>query len=339
MLNLLINKFIKNNDFEDTKSRNKLISLTGYMGIFFNLLLFAIKIIIGILINSISVISDAVNNLSDSFASIITVVGSYLSNKPADKDHPYGHGRGEYIASLSVGIFIIIIGLSLLKSSVENIINPSTTSLSVPALIILLISISIKVYMYFYNMKVYRMIDSPLNISQAVDSKNDILMTFVVILSVILSTYFNIQLEGPVGLVVSLLIIKSGIDIFVDMGEILLGKEVDEQTILRIEEILMTGEYIRGVHDVEIHDYGKNKLFGTAHVEVPVNIDLYTMHEIVDSLEKEVKRELFVDLSIHTDPSYCLDQDLFSPAPCRKLSKKERQELLDRIKEKKKNKR
>ncbi len=338
MLNFLINKFIKSHNFEDTENRNKLISLTGYMGIFFNVLLFLVKLAIGIIINSISVISDAVNNLSDSFASIITVVGSYLSNKPADKGHPYGHGRGEYIASLSVGIFIVLIGLSLFKSSIESIFKPRDISTSLPALIILLLSISIKVYMYFYNMKVYRLIDSPLNLSQAVDSKNDIIMTFVVILSVFLSSFAKIQIEGPVGLAVSVIIVKAGIEIFIDMGEILLGKDVDDETTERIEEILMSGQYVIGVHDVEIHDYGKNKLFGTAHVEVPVNIDLYTMHEIVDRLEKEVKEELFVDLSIHTDPCYCLNQDVFNPAPCRALTSEERQRVLDKIKEKRINK-
>lgn len=336
MLNLLINRFVKSRDFENVENRNRLISLTGYMGIFLNVILFLVKLVIGLIINSISVISDAVNNLSDSFANIITVVGSYLSNKPADEDHPYGHGRGEYIASLSVGIFIVIIGLSLVKSSIESIINPKLITTSFPALIILLLSIIVKVYMYFYNMKVYKLIDSPLNLSQAVDSKNDIIMTLVVLLSVVLSSFVNIQIEGPVGLAVSIIIIKSGIEIFIDMGQILLGKDVDDETTARIEEILMGGKYVIGVHDVEIHDYGKNKLFGTAHVEVPVNIDLYTMHEIVDRLEKEVKKELFVDLSIHTDPCYCLDQDVFNPAPCRTLTSEERERVLDKIKEKKK---
>ena len=336
MLNLLINRFVKSRDFENVENRNRLISLTGYMGIFLNVILFLVKLVIGLIINSISVISDAVNNLSDSFANIITVIGSYLSNKPADEDHPYGHGRGEYIASLSVGIFIVIIGLSLVKSSIESIINPKLITTSFPALIILLLSIIVKVYMYFYNMKVYKLIDSPLNLSQAVDSKNDIIMTLVVVLSVVLSSFVNIQIEGPVGLAVSIIIIKSGIEIFIDMGQILLGKDVDDETTARIEEILMGGKYVIGVHDVEIHDYGKNKLFGTAHVEVPVNIDLYTMHEIVDRLEKEVKKELFIDLSIHTDPCYCLDQDVFNPAPCRTLTSEERERVLDKIKEKKK---
>lgn len=321
MLNFLIDKIIKSRDFEDSKNRNSLISLSGYMGLGFNILLFLVKIIIGLFINSISVISDAVNNLTDSLASIITILGSYFSAKPADEGHPYGHGRSEYIASLLVGISIIIVGLTIAKSSIENIVNPQAISFNLPMLLILIISIGIKVYMYIYNMKIYKKIDSALNKSQALDSRNDVLMSSMVVISVILHAYFNINIEGPVGFVISIIILLSGIEIIKEMGDVLLGKEIDPELINKLRDILMQGEYIQGVHDIELHEYGKNQLFGTAHVEVPVNIDVYTMHEIVDKLEKKAREELQIDLSIHMDPSYCLDKDVYGPNPCKRIKK------------------
>lgn len=334
MLDFLVRKFIGAKDFEDPDNRNKLISVTGYLGLFFNVLLFIIKISIGLFINSISVISDAVNNLSDSFSSIVTILGSYIAGKPADKDHPFGHGRGEYLASLIVGISIILVGASLFKTSIQNIISPSALKVNIPAIIILIISIAIKIYMYIYNMKVFKQIGSYLNKSQAIDSRNDVIMSTVVILSVLITSNFGIQLEGPVGLAVSIIIIKSGYEILKETGVILLGTDVDKETVDKLIEILKSGQYITGVHDIEIHDYGKNKRFGTAHVEVPVNIDVYSMHEIVDKLEQRVKKELFIDLSLHMDPIYCLEEDHFAPAPCRITSKEKRDEILEKNKKK-----
>lgn len=334
MLSFLIKKFIGSNDFEDPDRRNKLISLTGYLGLFFNIFLFVIKISIGLLINSISVISDAINNLSDSISSIITILGSYIAGKPADKNHPFGHGRGEYLASLIVGLSILFVGESLFKTSIENIITPQELNVSTPALVILIVSIAIKVYMYFYNMRVYNKVQSYLNLSQAIDSRNDVIMSTVVILSVIMTSRYGIQLEGPIGLAVSIIIMKSGYDILKETGVILLGKEIDQETIDRLKEILLSGKYITGVHDIEIHDYGEHKRFGTAHVEVPVNIDVYSMHKIIDKLEQEVKKELFINLSIHMDPIYCLEQDHFAPVPCRVRSDKEREEILEKNKKK-----
>lgn len=334
MLDFLIKRFIKTDDFENPKNRNNLIKLTGYMGLIFNILLFIIKVIIGLAINSISVISDAANNLTDSFASVVAIVGTYLSEKPADKDHPFGHGRVEYLASLSIGVSIIVIGIILLKSSIENIINPRIIKFSWPMMIILVASISIKLYMYIYNMKVYRKVDSQLSLSQAVDSKNDVIMSAVVVLAVIITALFNIQIEGPIGVAVSIIILKSGYDILRETGVLLLGTDVDKKTFERLKEIILSGEYIIGLHDIEIHDYGKNKLYGTVHVEVPVNIDVYSMHEVVDSIEKQVKEELYIDLSIHMDPSYCLEEDHFQPAPCRILNEEERKKRLEKNKEK-----
>lgn len=336
MLELLVSKFIKSNDFDDEKNRNKLISLTGYLGLFFNILLFAIKITIGLLINSISVISDAINNLSDSLSSLITILGAFLSSKPADSQHPYGHGRWEYLSTLAVGIAISAAGAGLFKNSIHAIINPQQVAFNLVSIIILIISIGIKVYMYIYNMRVYKITQSGLNKSQAVDSRNDVMTSTVVIISVILSSKFGIHIDGPVGLVVSIIIILSGIEILKEMSAVLVGQEIEEETINRIREILMEGAYVIGVHDIEIHDYGK-KLLGTAHVEVPVNIDVYSMHAIVDVLEKKVMNELNIELSIHMDPCYCLEEDHFSPAPCKIRNKKLQEKVLEENSKARKN--
>lgn len=316
MLNFLIDRFIKSRDFKNHENRNKLISISGYMGLFINILLFAIKITIGLLINSISVVTDAVNNLTDSLGSVITIVSSYLSSKPADEEHPFGHGRAEYLATLIVSIAIVLVGFTLLRSSIENTINPKLVKFNLPMIIILVVSIGLKAYMYIYNTKIYKMVDSDLNKSLAIDSRNDVLMSTLVVISVLLNSVFDFNIEGPVGISVSLLILLSGFGIFKEMGTVLLGKEIDAKKVDRLREILLEGKFVQGVHDIELHEYGKNKVFGTAHLEVPINIDVYSMHEIVDKLEKDVKSKLDIDLSIHVDPSYCLEEDHYGPTPC-----------------------
>lgn len=335
MISFLIDRFIKSRDFTKAENRNKLISLTGYVGLFFNVFLFITKIIVGLAINSISVVSDAVNNLSDSMASIVAIVGSYYAGKPADEEHPYGHGRGEYIASLAVGIFIIIVGLTIFRSSISLIIQPEDVVFSSWAIGILLLSMAIKLYMYIYNTAISKKIDSELNHAQAIDSRNDVLISATVIASVLMATRFGIFIEGPISLVISIIIVWSGIDIFVDMGGVLLGKEVDQDTIDRLEEIVLEGDYVIGVHNIEIHEYGKDALHGTAHLEVPANIDLYSMHAIVDRLEKKAKAELNVDLSIHLDPVYCLDEAIYKPTAYLLKKLAEDEGILNDLKNKK----
>ncbi len=317
MLKFLMDKYIKSDDFTKCENRSRLISLTGYMGLFINALLFVVKLSVGLLINSIAVIGDSFNNLSDTLTSLIAVFGSKISSKPADEDHPYGHGRGEYIASLFVGIVILLVGIQLFKSSIKNIMDPKDLNFNIWLLLILLVSVLFKVYMYFYNIRVYKMIDSPLNYGVAIDSRNDVIATSAVILSILVGRFFKVNIDGFAGIAVSFMVMYSGYGILKDMGNILIGREVEGSLIDRVRETLLKGKYVKGVHDIELHEYGKSKVYGTAHAEVPANIDVYTMHEIIDSLEEEIYNDLGIELSIHMDPNYCLEEDQFNQVKCR----------------------
>lgn len=319
MLNFLIDKFIKSRNFNDVKNREKLVVLTGVMGLSINLLIFLLKIIIGFMSNSVAIISDAINNLSDSMSSLVTIVGTKIAAKPADKEHPYGHGRTEYIASLIVGIFIILVGFELLKTSIENIFNPKVLDISIYMAVILVISILLKLYMYFYNVKAYKMSGSTLNKMVSVDSMNDVLATSLVLISVIVGKNFNINIDPYVGIVISIVVLKSGIEIFLEIGNKLMGKEIPQETIEAMTEIILEGKYIKGVHQIEIHEYGRRKLYGSCHVEVPANIDTYTMHKILHQVEMKVYKEMEITLSIHADPNYLLEKDEFNKVDAKYL--------------------
>lgn len=317
MFNFLFKKIFDKYGNSTPASREKAIILTGYIGLGINFSLFIMKFIFGFLINSISIIGDSLNNLSDSLTSVITIFGSKISSKPADTDHPYGHGRSEYVATLAVGISVFIVGIQLLKSSIESIIYPREIGFSRIVMLMLLMSIVLKIYMYLYNMKLHKIIVSPLNRATAIDSRNDILATSIVLASSLIYYYFNLNIDGVAGIFLSVMVIRSGVEIFKDMGDVLLGKEVGEETIEKIREIMMEGAFVRGVHAIEIHDYGQGNMFGTAHLEIPINIDAFTIHEVIDVLELKVKKELNIVLSIHLDPVYCLEEDMFIRYNCR----------------------
>lgn len=311
MYKFLLKKYIGSEDLLNKKNRDKAIRLTGIVGLFINLFLFSIKIIIGLISGSISIISDSFNNLSDSLNSIVTIIGSILSAVPADNEHPYGHGRTEYIVTMSVGMFITIVGVQLFISSFKGIFSTEIITANKFTFIVLIISIGLKLYMYSYNMKMAKKLDSELNRGIAKDSLNDVVSTILVILSITIFKLTSINIDSYVGIFISILIIITGIEMFKSMSIILLGKKVDQKIITKMEKIILNGEYIRGVHDIEIHEYGKGQYFGSCHIEAPANIDTYTMHNIVRNIEKEVMRKTNVRISIHIDPIYLLDVDHF----------------------------
>lgn len=311
MLDFLIKKYIKSYDFKNKKNRDKLIKISGFMGLFINLILFLIKIIAGYISGSISIISDSINNLSDSMTSVIAIFGSVISSKPADEEHPYGHGRSEYIATMVVGIFIIVVGFQLILDSFKNILNPNEINSNIFVLIILIFSILFKIYMFFYNRKIYKIADSLLNKSVAIDAINDIIATSLVLFSMILNNFISISIDGYIGIIISLFIIKSGIEIFIEITKVLLGKEIDKETIEKMKSIILKGQYTKNVHKIEIHEYGKGRLHGSCHVQVPANIDVYSMHKIINEAEEEVFEKLGIDLTIHADPAYMLPEDKF----------------------------
>lgn len=311
MLDILIDKFIKSRNFNKKRNRDKLIRLTGIMGLFINMLLFSMKILIGLFSNSISIISDSLNNLSDCLTSVVTIYGSKLSEKPADENHPFGHGRSEYIATFMVGLFITLVGFQLLKSSIEGIISPNVITSSWISTIILVFSILLKLYMYSYNTKTAKMADSVLNKGVATDSLNDVMATSLVLLSVLVFRYLRINIDGYVGLMISILVIKSGIEIFLEMGNVLIGRQIPKEKFDKLEKIVLEGKYVKGVHNIQVHEYGKGQLSGSCHVEVPANIDVYSIHKIINEIEQRVQEETDICLNIHIDPSYLLDSDHF----------------------------
>lgn len=311
MLNLLIDKLINSRDFNKKTNRDKLIRLTGVMGLFINLLLFAMKILVGLFSNSISIISDSLNNLSDCLTSIVTIYGTKLSEKPADENHPFGHGRSEYIATLIVGLFITVVGFQLFRSSIEGILNPSAINSSWVSVVVLVASILLKFYMYLYNKKADKLADSVLTKGVATDSINDVIATSLVLVSILVFKYFGVNIDGYVGLLISFIVIKSGIEIFLEMGNVLIGKQIAKDKLARLKEIVLEAKYVKGVHNIEVHEYGKGQLSGSCHVEVPANIDVYSMHKIINRIEKQVLEETDINLNIHMDPSYLLDSDHF----------------------------
>lgn len=311
LISFIIKKFVKNyEDIKNPEVRNSYILLSGILGIFLNLCLFLTKFVIGILMNSIAIISDSFNNLSDTLTSFIAIIGAKISEKPADREHPFGHGRSEYIASLIVSVLITVVGVELFKSSFLKILYPEEIFYNFVLIWILILSISVKVYIYYCNKKIGYLINSSMNKGLAKDSLNDILSTSSIIIAIVVSDYFNINIDGQIGLFISCLVIYSGIDMAKETISQLLGEHADDEVVNKIEDIVLSGKYIVGCHDLSIHEYGKGRIFASIHVEAPDNIRLGIMHDIIDRLEERVANELNIVLVIHVDPVYTVLKEI-----------------------------
>ena len=303
MIKIIIKRFIKNyENIEDVNVREDYTVLSGVLGIINNLLLFLIKLIIGLVINSIAVISDAFNNLNDLATSIVTIFGAKLSNAPPDREHPYGHGRFEYIASLVVSFIIFAVGLSLLKSSFNKVINPEEVVFSWNSMIILFASISIKIWMYSYNKYIGKLIDSSINRAIAHDSINDVLSTSAVIVGTVIGNYVSFPIDGILGIVISLIIIYSAFTIAKDSVDLILGPAPDPKTIDDISSVILAGDGIEGLHNLIVHDYGPGRISASVHVEVPADSNIVEMHNEIHRIEGEIKSKLGISIVIHMDP-------------------------------------
>lgn len=304
MIKLLINIFIKDeNSLEEAKRREKYCVLGGALGIVCNLLLFAIKLMAGTMMGSIAVVSDAFNNLSDCGSSVVSVIGSKLSGKKPDKDHPFGHGRFEYISSLIVAFIIIIVGFELLKTSAAKIIEPERVSFSLPLTAVLCVSVFVKLWMYSYNRFLGKRVNSSLLFATARDSANDAISTSAVIATTMIGGLVELPwLDGVVGTLVSMMILYSGFDVARGTVGLLLGAPPEPETVLEIRRRILEGEGIVGVHDLIVHDYGPGRVFASVHAEVPDTADIVRAHEIIDSLEHKIFSELGIETVIHTDP-------------------------------------
>lgn len=302
-MNFLVRRFIKNyQDTKDANVRTNVGKLSGIVGIFSNLFLFVIKFVIGTIVHSVSIQADGVNNLTDAGSNIVSILSFHLANKPADKDHPFGHERTETIASLFVGILILVLGFETAKESISKVIHPGSIDFRIASVIILLISIIVKFWMYAYNKKLSKTYDSSLLEATALDSISDVCGTTAVLVSTLLSPVLHFNLDGYMGIVVSGIILYGAYGLLRDMINSLIGEASDPELVHNIVDRIMAHPAILGVHDMMLHNYGPNKIFASAHVEVDSSKDIFETHDHIDNIEREVKENMNIDLVLHMDP-------------------------------------
>ena len=307
----LVRKFVKNYEtIEDEKTRNAYIYLGSIVGIICNLILSIIKITVGVISSSVSIMADGFNNLSDMASSLITMVGIKLANMPADKEHPFGHGRMEYLSALVVAFMVMLVGAQFIKSSVDRILNPTKVSFEIIPFILLLISLILKLWLSRFNKYVGEKINSSALKAASVDALGDVFTSSCVIISFVASKFTTIPIDGYVGVLVSLAILYAGYSLVKDTISPLLGEAPDEELVKAIKQGVLSYDNIIGVHDLIIHNYGVGKCMASIHAEIPSNIDLVTIHEIIDTAEREISQKLNIYLVIHMDPMCIHDEKI-----------------------------
>lgn len=303
MINFLSKVFIKNrNDILNPQVRKAYGTLTGTVGIINNIFLFIIKFFAGVISGAISITADAFNNLSDAGSSIITLIGFRMAGKPADNDHPYGHGRIEYISGLIIAIIIIVMGIELLKSAIGKIINPEPVEFSILSVSILILSILVKLWMTVYNKNLGKKLSASAMLATAADSLNDCIATFVVLVCLFISYFTGLNIDGYAGAMVAIFVLWSGYQTARETLQPLLGTPPDNETVERIKNIVMSQNNIEGIHDMIIHDYGPGRMIVSLHAEISNDIDIITAHDIIDNAEAEIKKQLNCEITIHMDP-------------------------------------
>lgn len=300
---LLINKFIKDkNNIKNDKVRNSYGLLGGIVGILVNVLLFIIKLSVGVIVSSIAITADAFNNLSDAASSLITILGFKLSSMPADKEHPFGHGRLEYLSALIVAFMVMLVGLQFIKTSFNKIVNPEPVIFDFIPFILLFVSIFLKLWLSKFNKYVGDKINSSALKAASVDALGDVFTTSCVVLSFLASKFTALPIDGYVGLAVAIFIVYSGFNLVKDTINPLLGEGPDPELVKSIEEKVLSYENILGTHDLIVHNYGPGKCMASIHAEIPSDISVVAIHEIIDKAEREISAELKIYLVIHIDP-------------------------------------
>lgn len=311
MINLLSKIFIKNRDkVSDPAVRRAYGTLCSVYGIFLNVLLFAGKYFAGAVSGSVAIVADAFNNLSDAGSSIISLLGFAIAGKKPDLDHPFGHGRAEYLAGMLLSALIVAMGVELGKSSIEKIIHPEPVEAGLLPAVILLASIAVKFYMSRYNKAVGRKISSPSMEATATDSLSDSIATTVVLLSMGVSYFFHVNVDGWAGLLVAAFIIFAGYNALRDTLSPLLGKAPDPELVKEIEETALAHPEIVGIHDLIIHDYGPGRGFVSLHAEVNGKGEIFRLHDAVDQAEREIREKFGILATIHMDPIDCDNEQL-----------------------------
>lgn len=303
MTQFLVRHFVKNHEETDQVSvRTAYGVLASTVGIFCNIFLFVVKAVIGVMLHSISVTADAFNNLSDAGSSIISLVGVKMAGKPADEDHPFGHGRIEYIAALIVAFLVLQVGFSFFKDAFAKIRNPENLKFQLVSVLILTLSIGVKLWLGMFNRKLGKRIDSKVMMAAATDAMGDVITTSVTIASVIFFYLTGMNIDGVVGLLVSLVVMWAGIGIAKDTLEPLIGEAVPAEEYKRITKFVETYEGIVGSHDLIVHNYGPGRSMASIHAEVPNDVDIEISHEIVDKIERDALKKMGIFIVIHMDP-------------------------------------
>lgn len=310
MITLLAKLFIPNrNDFENADVRTRYGMLCGGVGIGLNIFLFAIKFLAGTLSHSIAITADAFNNLSDAGSSLISLLGFRLANTKPDTDHPYGHGRIEYLSGLAVSILILFMGYELLTSSIRQILQPETASYSMPVFCILVLSVLVKFYMFLFNRSIGSKISSSALRAASADSLSDMASTSVVLLCSFISAFSPWKLEGYCGLIVGILILCAGLGAAKDTISPLLGKAPEPEFVEQIKNIVLQADGVLGIHDLMVHDYGPGRLFISLHAEVPADGDILALHDSIDNTERRLSQQLHCKAVIHMDPICNKDEE------------------------------
>lgn len=309
MSKLLVRLFIK--DYQNTKKasvREKYGYLGSLTGIIINLILALAKYLIGTITHSIAITADAINNFSDSVSCVITLISFKMANMKPDKEHPFGHGRIEYVAALIVGFIVELMGYELIKSSIEKIKNPEAVVFSVPAAIVLILSIGGKLWLALFNRYLGKQIDSAAMSAVFTDCIGDITATTVTLIALILSLFTDLPIDGYMGIVVSLFILYAGFGILKESIGIILGKPPSKELVDELVTFIMSHEEILGIHDLVIHSYGETRIFASVHTEIAADGDMLRVHDTIDTIEKNVMKKFGIELVIHMDPIVTNDE-------------------------------
>jgi cation diffusion facilitator family transporter len=309
----LVTKFVKDyENINNSKVRDSYGYLGGVVGIIVNIILFLVKLFVGLIAKSIAVTADAFNNLSDALSSLITIAGFKFASKPADEEHPFGHGRIEYLSGLLVSFMVMLVGFEFIKSSFNRIVNPNKVNFDLIPFVLILVSIGAKIWLSRFNKYIGNKINSSALQASSLDALGDVITSSTVALSLLLSKWISIPIDGYIGILVSLFILYSGYSLIKDTINPLLGEAPDPEFIRELESDVLKYDCITGVHDIIIHNYGPGRRMASLHVEVPCNISIIKIHEIIDTMERELSKKHSMFLVAHMDPLNTDDKEVES---------------------------
>ena len=309
MTGILIRLFIRNwKQTDDPSVREQYGKVAGATGVVTNLLLAVMKLVTGLLFNSIAIMADAVNNFSDSASSLVTLIGFKLSGKPADAKHPFGHARIEYISGMIVSFIVVMLGFQLAQSSVEKIITPEESAFTWVTILILVISIGAKFWQGFFYRKIGKTISSTTLKAASADSLNDVLATSAVLIGILITLFTRINLDGWMGLAVALFIIVSGVRLVIETSQPLLGMAPSQELVNSVYSKILSYDGIIALHDLEVHSYGEGRIFASVHCEVDADEDIMVSHDIIDNIERDFLQDMDIHLVIHLDPIQIHDE-------------------------------